>query len=164
MIGNRKEKNYHHWSFTSRLHSTQDFATFAVTLLALPPRRTALRATPALFLPPPAPIPLLDTVPPRSEACMPSESTQDTDKAFRSREDMRQREANYTAIRRRSRSPRRSRSMSPKTTATPLSTASGNSRTRGAGKKSQKVRENAAQNKAGFSDTDGFSVLEDSQN
>ena len=52
--------------------------------------------------------------------------------------------------------------MSPKTAATPLSTtASGNSRTRGAGKKSLKVRENEAQKKAGFSDTDGFSVLED---
>ena len=51
--------------------------------------------------------------------------------------------------------------MSSKTTATPLSTASGNSRTRGAGKKSQKVRENKAQKRASFSDTDGFSVLED---
>ena len=92
---------------------------------------------------------------------MPTESTQDTDKAFRLREDTRQREANHTATQRRSRSPRRSRSMSPKTTATPLSTVSGNSRTRGAGKKSLKVRENEAQKKAGLSDTDGFSVLED---
>ena len=86
---------------------------------------------------------------------MPSESTQDTDRTFRSREDTRQREANHTATPRRLRSPRRSRSMSPKSTVTPLSTASGNSRTRGTGKKSQKVRENEAQKKA------GFSVLED---
>ena len=40
------------------------------------------------------------------------------------------------------------------------STANGNSRTRGAGKKSQIVRENEAQKRAGFLDTDGFSVLE----
>ena len=45
--------------------------------------------------------------------------------------------------------------MSPKSTATPLSTASGNSRTRGSGKKSQKAKENEAQKK------DGFLVLED---
>ena len=51
--------------------------------------------------------------------------------------------------------------MSPKTTATPLSTASGNSRTNGAGKESQKVRENEAQKRAGFSDIDGFSLLKD---
>ena len=51
--------------------------------------------------------------------------------------------------------------MSPKTIAIPLSIASGNSRIRGAGKKSQKLRENEAQKKAGFSDTDGFLVLED---
>ena len=45
--------------------------------------------------------------------------------------------------------------MSPKATKTPLSTASGNSRTRGSGKKSQKVKENEAQKE------EGLTILED---
>ena len=45
--------------------------------------------------------------------------------------------------------------MTPKSTATPLLAMSGNSRTRGSGKKSQKAKENEAQKK------DGFLVLED---
>ena len=100
-------------------------------------------------------IPLLDTVPTRSRAYMLQESTQDTERTFRSRENTRQSEANCIATRRRLRSPRRLRSMSPKSTATPLSAASGNSRTIGLGKKSQKAKENKAQK------MDGFLVLED---
>ena len=46
--------------------------------------------------------------------------------------------------------------MSPKTTKTPLSTASGNSKTRGSGKKSQKAEENEAQKE------EGLIILEDS--
>ena len=46
--------------------------------------------------------------------------------------------------------------MSPKATKTPLSTASGNSRTRGFGKKSQKAKENEAQKE------EGLVVFEDS--
>ena len=56
--------------------------------------------------------------------------------------------------------------MSPKSTATPLSAASGNSRTRGSGKKSQKAKENEAQKINGFlvlkdmPDTDIIMILE----
>ena len=46
--------------------------------------------------------------------------------------------------------------MSPKATKTPLSTASGNSRTRGSSKKSQKAKENEAQKE------EGLAVFEDS--
>ena len=51
--------------------------------------------------------------------------------------------------------------MGPKSITTPHLTARGNSRARGAGKKSQKVRENEAQKKVGFLDIDGFSVFKD---
>ena len=101
------------------------------------------------------PISLLDTDPTRSRAYMLQESTQNIERIFRSRKSTRQSKADRTTTLKRLKSPRRSRSISPKSIATPLSTVSGNLRTRGLGKKSQKAKKNKTQKK------DSFLVLED---
>ena len=86
---------------------------------------------------------------------MPSENVQNSDRAYRTRENTHQHKVNRL---RKLRSLRRLRSMSSKAIKTPLLTASGNLRTRGSGKKSQKAKKNKGQKEK------GLTVLKDLSN